>query len=207
MRFPRRLSSRSSCTAPSAHARRAARARSPRCWHRWDCACRQTKTRVCHLDEGFDFLGLPHPAAPQEGNQRSTTSTPTRRRRRWLSITGKVRAADRSRARHIARSPTCCASSTRCCGAGATTSGTACPRPPSATSTPSPGVGSPWWLRKRHPGINWKDLYRRFLTGEARSADRPRAGIACSLAQQVPVTRYRWRGDQHPHTVDESATA
>ena len=24
----------------------------------------ESKTRVCHVDEGFDFLGVPHPAAP-----------------------------------------------------------------------------------------------------------------------------------------------
>jgi RNA-directed DNA polymerase len=29
------------------------------------------KTRVCHLDEGFDFLGVPHPAAPEEGHQQA----------------------------------------------------------------------------------------------------------------------------------------
>ena len=33
-----------------------------RCSRRWACACRTSKTRVCHIDEGFDFLGLAHPA-------------------------------------------------------------------------------------------------------------------------------------------------
>ena len=48
---------------------------------------------------GVRLLGLPHPAAPKEGNQQATTSTPTRRRRRLLSITAKVRALT-NRSRH-----------------------------------------------------------------------------------------------------------
>ena len=44
--------------------------RSRPCWPRWGFACRRPRSRVCHLDEGFDFLGLPHPAAAQERYQR-----------------------------------------------------------------------------------------------------------------------------------------
>jgi RNA-directed DNA polymerase len=53
------------------------------------------------------------------------------------------------------------------------------------------------WLRKRHAGINWKDLYRRFLT--ARPGNRPAEGKeVLFLAQQVPIVRYRWRATNIP---------
>ena len=53
------------------------------------------------------------------------------------------------------------------------------------------------WLRKRHKGINWKDLYRRFLT--ERPGNRPAEGkVMLLMAQQVPVTRYRWRANRIP---------
>ena len=40
------------------------------------------KTRVCHLDEGFDFLGFRIQRRQKEGHQQAAASTPTRRRRR-----------------------------------------------------------------------------------------------------------------------------
>ena len=43
----------------------------------------EEKTRVCHIDEGFDFLGLAHPAPHlARPNRQDERSTPTRRRRR-----------------------------------------------------------------------------------------------------------------------------
>jgi RNA-directed DNA polymerase len=45
-------------------------------------------------------------------------------------------------------------------------------------------------LRKRHPGITWKRLFRRFLA--ARPGHRPAEGKeVLFLAQQVPIVRYR----------------
>ena len=53
------------------------------------------------------------------------------------------------------------------------------------------------WLRKRHQGINWKTLYRRFLT--ARPGNRPAEGnVVLFLCQQLEVTRYRWRATNIP---------
>jgi hypothetical protein len=58
------------------------------------------------------------------------------------------------------------------------------------------------WLRKRHLGIGWKELYRRFLTG--RPGNRPAEnGIVMFDTMQVEVTRYRWACEQHPDTMDE----
>jgi group II intron reverse transcriptase/maturase len=69
----------------------------------------------------------------------NTSSTPTRPRppcgRSWPR-SRRCAAKDATN-----RSPNCCAGSTRCCGAGPTTSGTECPRPPSATCGPTSGTG------------------------------------------------------------------
>ncbi|MGH3854837.1 MAG: group II intron maturase-specific domain-containing protein [Pseudonocardiaceae bacterium] len=53
------------------------------------------------------------------------------------------------------------------------------------------------WLRKRHPGITWKDLYRRYLTG--RPGNRPaKNGTVMFDTAQVEVTRYRLRSTNIP---------
>ncbi len=41
------------------------------------------KTRVCHIDEGFDFLGWRIQRRDWRGRQARRRSTPTRPRRRW----------------------------------------------------------------------------------------------------------------------------
>jgi RNA-directed DNA polymerase len=53
------------------------------------------------------------------------------------------------------------------------------------------------WLRKQHPGINWKALRRRYLTGLPgwRPAED---GITLFAPHQVAVIRYRWRGYRIP---------
>ena len=97
------------------------------------------KTTIAHIDEGFDFLGWRIQRHRKRGADKQS-STPSRPRGARLHHGhGARRSPARARTN---RSPTCCAGSTRCCGAGPTTSGTACPRPPSATSTPTPGAGS-----------------------------------------------------------------
>lgn len=53
------------------------------------------------------------------------------------------------------------------------------------------------WLRKRHPRMTWKELYRRYLTG--RPGNRPQEnGIVMVDAATVEVTRYRWRANNIP---------
>lgn len=53
------------------------------------------------------------------------------------------------------------------------------------------------WLRKRHPRMTWKELYRRYLTG--RPGNRPQEnGIVMFDAGTVEVTRYRWRANNIP---------
>ncbi len=58
------------------------------------------------------------------------------------------------------------------------------------------------WLNKRHPKLNKHTVVRRFLPGWEIRAD----GIEFFRAWQVPVTRYRYRGTRIP-TPWTSATA
>lgn len=61
------------------------------------------------------------------------------------------------------------------------------------------------WLRKRHVGVNWKVLRRRFLT--ARPGWRPAEdGVVLFMPQSVTVTRYRWRANRIPTPWTSSTT-
>ena len=51
------------------------------------------------------------------------------------------------------------------------------------------------WLRKRHPGISWARLRRRFLPGWRPTQE----GISLFNPATVTVTRYRYRGAKIPH--------
>jgi RNA-directed DNA polymerase len=98
------------------------------------------KTRVCHIDEGFDFLGwhIQRRAWRSRTGKRAIYTYPSEKA--LASIIGKIR--DLTRRGNIEHSRTCCAGSTRCCGAGALISGTVCRRGRSAMSTISPSGGS-----------------------------------------------------------------
>ena len=50
------------------------------------------------------------------------------------------------------------------------------------------------WLRKRHPGISWARLRRRFLSGWTPTQD----GISLFDPVTVTVSRYRYRGTKIP---------
>ena len=50
------------------------------------------------------------------------------------------------------------------------------------------------WLRKRHPGLNWGTLLRRFLPKWKISDGQ----IEMFRPPTVPVTRYRYRGTRIP---------
>ena len=183
--------------APATHAE-ALRDEVRRCSPRWACACRRrrrgsaTSTRASTSSAGAssadrearhrqairlhlpveEGAGLDH-GQGADAHPQSTTSN---------------------------RSQTCCTGSTRCCGAGATTSGTACPSGPSATSTTSPVWRIVGWLRKRHPGLNMAHPGRRYLPGwwirdGGIELFRPDDGRRS--------TRYRYRGTHDPHAMDE----
>jgi len=149
------------------------------------------KTRVCHIDEGFDFLGFRIQRRAQPGtNRRYIYTWPSKKA--LASIMDRVRVLTRRRAHrtladllhrlnpvlrgwcHYFRH-----------GVSKRTFGYV-------------DHFAFWrvvgWLRKRHLGLNWGTLHRRYLPGweigdGAVQMFRPRA---------VPVSRYRFRGTRIP---------
>lgn len=152
------------------------------------------KSRVCHLDEGFDFLGFRIQRRRRKGtNKYSVYTYPSKKA--LLSVMAKVRALTRKDQHHGL----------------ADLLGRLNPVLRGWCAYFRHGVSKAtfgyldaftWhrvtqWLLKRHPGITWRDLYRRFLAG--RPGNRPAAGgIVMFDATTVPVTRYRWRASNIP---------
>ena len=146
------------------------------------------KTRVCHLDEGFDFLGFRIQRRSWRGRpgKRAVYTYPSKRS--LAAVIGKVRTLTR-RARHrtLAELLQAVNRVTRgwcsyfCHGVSKRVFGYL-------------DHFTFWrivsWLRKRHQGLNWGTIRRRYLPGwEIRDGRtemfRPRA---------VTVDRYRYRG-------------
>jgi RNA-directed DNA polymerase len=154
----------------------------------------ESKTRVVHLDEGFDFLGFHIQRRTRRGTTRKAVYTyPSKKA--LLSIMAKVRALT-SRSRHLTLeallrqlNPVLRGWCTYF-------------RHGVSKATFHYLDAYVWrrvaaWLRKRHRGITWKELYRRFLTG--RPGNRPaEKGIVMFDTTQVEVTRYRWRANNIP---------
>jgi RNA-directed DNA polymerase len=152
----------------------------------------EEKTRVCHIDEGFDFLGWRIQRRHWQGrtDKRAVYTYPSKKA--LASVMDKVRRATR-RERHRTLAELLRQLNRVLRG---------------WCSYFSHGVSSrsfgyldhfAWWrvvgwLRKRHHGLNWGTLSRRYLPGwEIRDGRtemfRPRA---------VAVTRYRYRGARIP---------
>lgn len=152
------------------------------------------KSRVCHVDEGFDFLGFHIQRRRKKGTGKMSVYTyPSKKS--LLTILGKVRALTR-RAQH----PTLAALLGRL---NAVVRGW-CNYFRHGVSKATFGYLDAFiwhrvtqWIRKRHPGITWRELFRRFLTG--RPGNQPQAeGITMFDTASVPVTRYRWRAHNIP---------
>jgi RNA-directed DNA polymerase len=146
-----------------------------------------TKTRVCHLDEGFDFLGFHIQRRRKRGTSKYHVYTyPSKKA--LNAIIDKVRTLTR-RERHRTLADLLRRLNPVLRG---------------WCTYFRHGVSSrtfnyldhvAWWrvvgwLRKRHHGLNWGTIRRRFLPGwEIRDGNttlhRPRA---------VAITRYRYRG-------------
>ena len=146
------------------------------------------KTRVVHIDEGFDFLGFHIQRKRKQGsNKRHVYTYPSKKAVK--AVKGKVRALTH-------RSSTI---------------------PPRALLLRLNAVLRGWanyfrhgvskrifgyidsytwwrvvaWLRKRHTGLTWKALRRRFMEGWDITID----GTTLQRAASTPVTRYRYRAD------------
>jgi RNA-directed DNA polymerase len=152
------------------------------------------KTRVCHLDEGFVFLGFHIQRRRKRGTQRKYVYTyPSKKA--LLSITTKVRALT-NRSRHKTLSDLLRQLNWALRGwcnyfrhavSGATF----------AYLDQFTWRRVTRWLLNRHDRITWKDLYRRFLTG--KPGRRPAEGKeVLFMAQKVEIIRYRWRGYRIP---------
>jgi len=151
----------------------------------------EEKTRVVHLDEGFDFLGFTVRRRRKRGTgQRHIYTYPSKKALR------AVRTAVR---RLTTRSST---------------------TPPWVVLYRINAVLRGWanyfrhgvskrtfsyldsfawrrvtrWLRKRHHGIGWKQFRRRFMRGWDIVVGR----VTLFMASRTPVTRYRYRGSRIP---------
>lgn len=152
------------------------------------------KSRVCHLDEGFDFLGFHIQRRLKQGTQKMCVYTyPSKKS--LLTILGKVRALTR-RAEHPSLEVLLSRLNPVVRGW--------CNYFRHGVSKATFGYLDAFiwhrvtqWIRKRHPRITWQELFRRFLTG--RPGNQPQAeGITMFDTATIPVTRYRWRGHQIP---------
>jgi RNA-directed DNA polymerase len=149
------------------------------------------KTRVCHLDEGFDFLGFRIQRRPQPG-----TNT-------WQVYTypsKKALAAIKDRVRVLTRRSAHRTLADLLRRLNPVLRGW-CQYFRHGVSKRTFGYVDHFafwrivgWLRKRHLGLNWGSLHRRYLPGweitdGATQMFRPRA---------VSVSRYRFRGTRIP---------
>ena len=155
----------------------------------------EAKSRVCHLDEGFDFLGFHIQRRRKRGTNSRYHVYTYPSKKALASIMGKVRAlTNGSRHKTLAdllhRLNPVLRGWCNYFRHGA------------SSATFSYLDLFAWrritrWLRKRHPGITWKHLFRRFLT--ERPGNRPAEGKeVLFLAQQMPIVRYRWRANNIP---------
>jgi RNA-directed DNA polymerase len=152
----------------------------------------EEKTRVCHIDEGFDFLGfrIQRRAWRGRAGKRAVYTYPSKKA--LASVMDRVRRATR-RKRHRTL-------------AGLLRQLNRILR--GWCSYFSHGVSSrtfnyidhfAWWrvvgwLRKRHHGLNWGTLRRRYLPGwEIRDG-----GTEMFRPRRVAVSRYRYRGTRIP---------
>jgi RNA-directed DNA polymerase len=152
----------------------------------------ETKTRVCHIDEGFDFLGFHIQRRTKRGTSKKYTYTyPSKKA--LASITGKVREITRAANHRTLTDLLRQLNSVLRGWCNYFQYGVSKAMFSYADSFAWRRVTQ--WLRKRHKGITWKDLYRRFLTGPPRGC--PAEGsMKLFRAGAVAITRYRYRGNR-----------
>lgn len=152
------------------------------------------KTRVCHLDEGFDFLGFHIQRRTKAGTNRKYVYTyPSKKA--LASIVGKVRVLTNS-ARNESLADLLRQLNPVLRGW--------CNyfRHAAASGTFGYLDHYTWhrvarWLLKRHKGLTWKQLYRRHMTsGPWRRFTED--GTILFSPQETAITRYRWRATRIP---------
>jgi RNA-directed DNA polymerase len=152
----------------------------------------EEKTRVCHIDEGFDFLGwrIQRRAMRGQGGRRALYTYPSKKS--LASVMGKVRALTR---RHKHRTLAALLRRLN-------------PVLRGWCNYFRHGVSSrtfnyldhfAWWrivgwLRKRHLGLNWGTLHHRFLPNWQIRDGR----TVMFRPQEMAIVRYRFRGTRIP---------
>jgi len=160
----------------------------------------EEKTRVCHIDEGFDFLGWRIQRRRWRGRTGKKAVYTYPSKKALASVTAKVRSLTR-RAKHRTLADLLRSVNPVLRGwCNYFRHGV------SARTFSYLDHFSWWrifgWLRKRHAGLNKGTLVRRFLPGwEVRDGKvemfRPRA---------IPIVRYRYRGTRIPTPWASEAT-
>lgn len=146
------------------------------------------KTRVCHIDEGFDFLGFRIQRRRKRGTDKRVVYTyPSKKA--LASIVGRVRALT-PRTSH----PTLAALLRQL---NPVLRGW-CSYFRYGVSKATFGYLDQYtwhrvarWIRKRHNRTKWAVLVRRYLPGWRPTED----GVSLFQPQQVTVSRYRYRAD------------
>src|SRR5664280_1759192 len=152
----------------------------------------EEKTRVCHIDEGFDFLGwrIQRRAMRGQGGKRALYTYPSKKA--LLSVMDKVRALTR---RHKHRTLAALLRRLNSVLRGWCNYF----RHGVSSRTFSYLDHFAWWrvfgwLTKRHAGLNKRTLVRRFLPGwEIRDGT-----VEMFRPQQIAIERYRYRGTPIP---------
>ena len=150
------------------------------------------KTKVCHIDEGFDFLGwrIQRRAWRGRTGRRAVYTYPSKKS--LLSIMARVRILTRRRS-HRSLADLLRRLNPMLRGW--------CNYFRHGVSKQTFGYLDHYtwwkivtWIRKRHAGLNWGTIRRRFLPGWEINAD----GIDMFRPRAVPIVRYRFRGNRIP---------
>jgi RNA-directed DNA polymerase len=152
----------------------------------------EEKTRVCHIDEGFDFLGFRIQRRSWRGRtgKRAVYTYPSKKA--LASVMDKVRTITRRRKHRMLADLLRLLNRVLRGWCNYFRHGV-------SAQTFSYLDHFTWWrvvgwMRKRHDGLNWGTLHRRYLPGwKIRDGQ-----TEMFRPQQVAVDRYRYRGTQIP---------
>jgi RNA-directed DNA polymerase len=152
----------------------------------------EEKTRVCHIDEGFDFLGFRIQRRSWRGRtgKRAVYTYPSKKA--LASVMGKVRTITRRRKHRTLADLLRLLNRVLRGWCNYFRHGV------SARTFHYLDHFTWWrvvgWMRKRHDGLNWGTLHRRYLPGwEIRDGQ-----TEMFRPHKVAVDRYRYRGAQIP---------
>ncbi|MCK4414860.1 MAG: group II intron reverse transcriptase/maturase [Candidatus Eisenbacteria sp.] len=159
----------------------------------------EEKTRVCHLDEGFDFLGFRTQRRPKPGtSQRHVYTYPSRKS--LATIKDRIRALTRRRSHRTLADLLHRLNSVLRGWCNYFRHGV------SKRTFGYVDHFAFWrvvhWLRKRHLGLNWGSLRRHHFPHWEIDAD----GLDMFRPRAVTVSRYRYRGTKIPTPWTSLAT-